>query len=75
MSRTITLTEEEYLILANDSEILRHLEEGGVSDWDWYGESLDNFQEMQSFEDVPWLIDGDWNMDNVMEVFKNDLSY
>ena len=60
ISRKITLTEEEYLILANDSEILRHLEEGGVDNWNWYQESLENFREMKAFEDVPWLIDGDW---------------
>ena len=40
MEGMITITKKEYLNLRIDSERLARLENGGVDNWDWYGDSL-----------------------------------
>lgn len=40
------IEEEELLQLLNDSEMLAALESGGVDNWEWYGDCLDNFKEL-----------------------------
>ncbi len=53
MSKTITITEDEYIRLKVDSETLRRLEVGGVDNWEWYGESLnqDDEESIEEFEE------------------------
>lgn len=41
----ITITLKEYKSLLKDSRKLAALEAGGVDNWEWYGESLENFFE------------------------------
>lgn len=38
----VTITKREYLELQKQSLKLSYLERGGVDNWEWYGESLDN---------------------------------
>ena len=38
----ITITKEEYLSLLVSEEILNRFKLGGVDNWEWYGESLNN---------------------------------
>ena len=38
----ITITKKEYLMLRIQNEILNRLDAGGVDNWEWYGESMDN---------------------------------
>ena len=40
MSGNVTITAKEYLELRKDAAKLQLLEEGGVDNWEWYGESL-----------------------------------
>lgn len=37
---TITISVSAYKELLKDAEKLRRLENGGVDNWDWYGDSL-----------------------------------
>lgn len=37
---TITVSKEHYFRLRLDAETLRLLEQGGVDNWEWYGDSL-----------------------------------
>ena len=37
------ITKEEYDELIHRDEILTALENGGVDNWEWYGESLSNY--------------------------------
>lgn len=41
--QTITITKKEYESLQKDSRKLAALEAGGVDNWEWYGESLQEF--------------------------------
>ena len=38
----ITISKKEYLSLLVTAEVLTRLEIGGVDNWEWYGESLNN---------------------------------
>lgn len=40
---TITITLKEYRELLKDSRKLAALEAGGVDNWEWYSESLEEF--------------------------------
>ena len=40
MKGNVIITKEDYLVYRIESEILERLNEGGVDDWEWYGESL-----------------------------------
>jgi hypothetical protein len=42
MSEMITISKKEYLRLQMDALTLNALERGGVDNWEWYGESLDD---------------------------------
>lgn len=44
---TITITKKEYRFLKKDSAMLTALENGGVENWEWYGESLLEFWEAE----------------------------
>ncbi len=37
------ITEEEYKQLKKDQKMLRALEAGGVDNWEWYEDSLEQF--------------------------------
>jgi hypothetical protein len=43
---TITLSQEEYDNLREDSLFLSALREAGVDNWEWYGEAVVRFNEM-----------------------------
>lgn len=51
MSNTITITKEEYISLLKQEVRLNMLENGGVDNWEWYGESL-NPEGEESYEDL-----------------------
>ena len=36
----VTIPQEEYLKLHDDSDFLRCLRNNGVDNWEWYGEAL-----------------------------------
>lgn len=40
---TVTLSKAEYDELIQRSEILAALEQGGVDNWEWYGQSLKDY--------------------------------
>lgn len=40
------IEEEELLQLLRDSEMLGALQSGGVDNWEWYGDSLENLEEL-----------------------------
>ena len=40
MGPTVTITQQEYAELLIAADKLRRLENGGVDNWEWYGESL-----------------------------------
>ena len=40
------IDEEELLDLLNCRNILTALEQGGVDNWEWYGDSLENLEEL-----------------------------
>lgn len=48
MEGTVTISKKEYFDLLMAQEKLTRLENGGVDNWDWYGESL------HSDEDMDW---------------------
>lgn len=51
---TVTINKKEYFSLLEDSEILKRLENGGVDNWDWFGESIhgdDNDETMDEWEE------------------------
>lgn len=39
----ITIRMEDWMELVDDSSMLRALENGGVDNWEWYGESLTDY--------------------------------
>jgi hypothetical protein len=41
---TVTISKEEFLELVRDSEKLAALEAGGVSNWEWYDLSLEDYE-------------------------------
>ena len=46
---TITITKSEYVRLQRDSRLLAALEAGGVNNWEWYSDSInDNYPEYWS---------------------------
>lgn len=55
MIETIEISKLEYFNLRLDSEKLLRLENGGVDNWDWYGESIygedTNEKDWDSFEE------------------------
>lgn len=53
MIDTIEITKEEYVSLLKDAEILLRLENGGVDNWSWYGESIygDEHQDIDEWEE------------------------
>ena len=52
-SHSITISKKLYYELMVDSEKLRRLENGGVDNWDWYGDSLNDPEEesLEEFEE------------------------
>lgn len=40
---TVTITLEEYKSLLKDREKLQALERGGVDNWEWYSDSLEEY--------------------------------
>ncbi len=53
MDGNITITKKEYLNLKLAEEKLSRLEQGGVDNWEWYGESLnpDGEPDLDKFEE------------------------
>jgi len=47
----IKITKEEYLRMSIAEEQLSRLEAGGVDNWNWYGESLNDDQYDLSFDE------------------------
>ena len=45
MKNKIEVDKETYMELLIDSAKLRLLEEGGVDNWEWYGESLEDLED------------------------------
>lgn len=41
-AKTVTITEEEYKSLLQSARELQALESGGVDNWEWYGEAMEN---------------------------------
>lgn len=41
---TITVSKEEYKQLQSDSLKLQCLDEGGVDNWEWYGEAMREYR-------------------------------
>jgi hypothetical protein len=46
MTDQVTISQEEYDDLRQDSLFLAALREAGVDNWEWYGEAINRFQEM-----------------------------
>lgn len=46
MTKKRLIDEDELLQLLDDSEMLAALESGGVDNWEWYGDCLDNIKEL-----------------------------
>ena len=53
----IIIPKNEFASLLRDSDKLSRLECGGVDNWDWYGESLNN--EDPSYEEIQDMSDDD----------------
>ena len=51
----IIITKNKFANLLRDSDKLSRLECGGVDNWDWYGESLND----QSYEEIQDMSDDD----------------
>ena len=51
----IIIPKNEFADLLRDSDKLNRLEHGGVDNWDWYGESLND----QSYEEIQDMSDDD----------------
>jgi hypothetical protein len=53
MTDKIEITKEEYFGLRTRSERLKRLENGGVDNWSWYGESIygEDVQDWDEFEE------------------------
>lgn len=69
MIETIEITKLEYFNLRLDSEKLLRLENGGVDNWSWYGESIwgeSNDKDFDEFEEEL--------KDEIWENRKNDKS-
>ena len=47
MSETVTITKEEYDRLIYRDLKLEALEAGGVDNWEWYDDSLEDFRKEQ----------------------------
>lgn len=43
----VLVDRHDYLYLQNRDQELSLLEAGGVDNWEWYGESLENFEEIK----------------------------
>lgn len=50
MNGTIEISKDEYISLLMAKEKLARLEIGGVDNWEWYGESIN--QEEEDLEDM-----------------------
>lgn len=48
---TITITKKEYNDLRKDAWTLSALERGGVDNWEWYGDSISDFEEEFPFQE------------------------
>lgn len=49
---TITINKREYNQLLKDQLMLQALEEGGVDNWDWWGEAIQRYQELLEEHDI-----------------------
>lgn len=54
----IIIPKNEFADLLRDSDKLRRLEYGGVDNWDWYGESLNDDKD-PSYEEIQDMSDND----------------
>lgn len=45
MNKTVTITREEWEELTIDSFTLEALVQGGVDNWEWYGDSIFQFEQ------------------------------
>lgn len=55
LAETVVLTKVEWLKLARHSAMLEALWAGGVNNWDWYSESLnDHYQD--PIDSEPWSV-------------------
>lgn len=55
MPKYVIITEETYKMLTRDYLKLQALECGGVDNWEWYGEALDEYlkeAEVENFDDI-----------------------
>lgn len=51
--KNITISRNEFISLKKDSEKLRLLENGGVDNWEWYGESLwPDYSDGENYDDI-----------------------
>ena len=55
----IIIPKNEFADLLRDSDKLNRLECGGVDNWDWYDESLNNDNEDPSYEKIQDMSDND----------------
>ena len=55
----IIIPKNEFVDLLRDSDKLNRLECGGVDNWDWYDESLNNDNEDPSYEKIQDMSDND----------------
>lgn len=55
MSKTITISKEDYAMLKVKSHKLEALEIGGVDNWEYYSESLSDYLESLGVEDFDEL--------------------
>lgn len=55
----IIIPKNEFASLLRDSDKLYRLECGGVDNWEWYGESLNDNDEDPSYEEIQDMSDDD----------------
>ena len=55
----IIIPKNKFANLLRDSNKLHRLECGGVDNWEWYGESLNNDDEDLSYEEIQDMFDDD----------------
>lgn len=52
-TKTITISKEEYDELKDELLFLECLRNGGVDNWDWYGEALSEYQRQKENKNDP----------------------
>ena len=57
--KAVIIPKEELASLLRDSDKLHRLECGGVDNWEWYDESLNNDNEDPSYEKIQDMSDND----------------